>query len=228
MSKQARKAAAPFMVLLALFATFGFGIDEARAEVAMLHYAGYGLEEGGFQQSEPGQELNIMARITNINAINPSIPYDPEGNEYTVVLSGLVSGGEDVQAGITTIHYGGGRLEIYEDSAFNSGWEEIPIIGSPPAAFLDGELWLSGNFQGFTLEVVRETGQGYYQGNFQVDGGLAMPYVQGDAYTFAGILAEPTQPYLPDGYEFAVDGEIWVHETTATRDSSWSAVKSLF
>lgn len=228
MSKKAMSATLPVFALVAMMASLGLGVQDARAEVAVMHYAGYGFEEGGFQHSTPGQELNVMTRITNVHAQNPFFPYSPDANEYTVVLTGLVSQGEQTEEGVTTIFYGDGRLEIYEDSSFDSTWDEVPSIGNPPTTFTNGELWLSGNFMSFMLVIVRESGQGYFEGSFQLEGGTARPYVEGDAYTFAGILADPSQPYLPTGYDFAADGEIWIHETTATESSSWSAVKALF
>lgn len=199
-----------------------------------IDYEGFGVEHDyeneGFDFSHPGDEINLIARVTNVDSDIPGAPWYYEDNEYTLVVTGLISNGEMVEGDMSTIIYNWGNLQIYEDSSFNSDWDEIPVIGSPPPTFADGNLWLTGDFIDFTLLVWRDMGMGMFEGHIDITGGSAYDFFQSeqDAYTFAGLLVPPHNPGIPDHYHLSFDGELWVRASTAVGNQSWSALKALF
>jgi hypothetical protein len=197
-------------------------------EDIVIHFSGYGYEVGGFDWSYPGDELHLIAHITSVDSPNP-LPYSPADYEYTLAVTGMISNGEvDEGAGFTSITYNLGFFEIFEDASFNSDWNEYPSIPDPPSTFMDGSVWLSGPFNDFTINLVRDFGQGAFEGHISLTGGTAIAYFTEDAYTFGGTLIPPHNPGIPDGYELSVDGEVWVEAPVAAESSTMSQIKALY
>ena len=191
-----------------------------------IHFSGYGYEVGGFDFSDPGDEIHLISHVTSIDAPG-ALPYDPVLNEYTLVVTGLISNGEVVDAGVSTIVYNLGLFQIFEDASMNSDWNELPSIPDPPSSFFDGTLWLSGPFTDFTMTLWRDLGMGVFEGHISLDGGSAISYFTEEAYAFGGTLVPPHNPGIPPGYELSLDGEVWV-ESVATESSSLSQIKGLY
>ena len=198
----------------------------AQTEDIFIHFAGNGLEEGGFDWSDPGDELNIIAIVTNIEfPPELSIPYNPD-YEYTLVVTGLISNGEIVESGASTIVYNMGAFALYEDTSPDASWDEAPAVGTPPASFTDGTLWLSGPFTDFIMWIVRDWAIGNFEGHIDLNGGSAFPsFPSTEAYTFGGALWPPHSPTIPPGYDVSIDGEAWVIPTAET---TWTKVKGLY
>jgi hypothetical protein len=191
-----------------------------------IHFSGYGYEMGGFDFSDPGDEIHLISHVTSIDAPG-ALPYDPVNYEYTLVVTGLISNGEVVDAGVSTIVYNLGLFEIYEDASMNSSWDELPSIAVPPSTFFDGDLWLSGPFTDFTMTLWRDLGMGVFEGHISLTGGSAIAFFTEEAYAFGGTLVPPHNPGIPEGYELSLDGEVWV-ESVATANSSMSQIKGLY
>jgi hypothetical protein len=214
-------------LLLGAFLLLG-GVGMALDEDIVVDFEGFGYEAGGFDFSDPGDELHLITRITNIVAPQPDFPYDPITYEYTLVVTGLISNGEMVDGSMSTIVYNLGTLAIYEDSSFNSSWDEYPEIGNPPSSFFDGTLYLYGDFTDFTMVLFRDLGIGSFEGHVSLTGGSAMDWFSAEGYTFGGTLIPPHNPGIPDGYHLSLDGELWVEEPVATHESTWSSFKALY
>lgn len=181
---------------------------------------------GGIEYSAPGDVAHYIARVTSVGNIGPGFPYFPDDNEYTLVVTGLVSNGEMVDGQMTTIIYNLGTLAIYEDPSFNSDWDEMPGFPDPPSTFTDGSLWLTGDFIDFTMVIYWSVGIGSFEGHVNLTGGSAIDWFTEEGYTFGGNLFPPhIDP--PEGYDFSLDGKLLV-ESVATLDSSWSSVKAMF
>lgn len=208
------------MILLLAFASGSPG------ETIITHFEGFGYEEGGIEYSAPGDNMHYVALITGIEGIAPEFPYDPVENEYTLVVTGLVSNGEMVEGEVTTIIYNLGALAIYEDPSFNADWDELPGFPDPPSTFTDGTLWLAGDFLDFTMVIYWSVGIGSFEGHVNLTGGSAIDWFTEEGYTFGGNLFPPhIDP--PEGYDFSLDGKMLV-EAVGAQSTSWSSVKAIY
>ncbi len=213
-------------LLLSMILLLGLAFGSI-GETIITHFEGFGYEEGGIEYSAPGDMASYVARITSIEFTQPGFPYFPDDNEYTLVVSGLVSNGEMVDGGVTTIIYNLGTLAIYEDPSFNSDWDEFPGFPDPPSTFTDGTLWLTGDFVDFTMVIYWGVGIGSFEGHVLLNDGSAMPWFTEEGYTFGGNLFPPhSDP--PEGYDFSLDGKLLVEEPVATLNSSWSSLKAIY
>ncbi len=196
----------------------------------VIHFSGYGYEAGGFDWSYPSDELHLISHVTSVTSPDP-IPFDTGVNEYTLVVTGLISNGEITDPNLpvrTTITYNLGFFEIFEDPAQNSDWNEYPSIATPPSTFMDGSVWLSGPFTDFTMELFRDYGTASFEGHITLTGGSAISYFTENAYTFGGTMIPPHNPGFPPGYDLSVDGEVWVEAPIATETSTISGIKALY
>jgi hypothetical protein len=185
----------------------------------IIHFAGFGLETGGFDYSAPGDELRLITHVTSI-AGPPALPYFPDDYEYTLVVTGLLSNGEVDQGGYSTIVYNLGHIDIYEDASFNSDW-------SNSSTFMDGSLWLAGPFYQFSMVLFRDLGMGAFDGQLTLDAVSAIDAFEEEAYFFGGNLIPPHNPGIPQGYDMSIDGEVWA-QATAVKESSLSKIKALY
>jgi hypothetical protein len=198
----------------------------AQTEI-ITHFAGFGWEEGGFEESAMGDTLILVSHVTSIQG-PPGLPYFPDQYEYTLVVTGLSSSGEIDQGAFSTITYNGGTIGIYEDASFNSNWDEIPSEGNPPPSFVDGTLWLSGPFYQFSMVLFRDMGIGSFDGELTLSGGSVIDWFEEDAYIFGGNLIPPHgDPGVPPHYHMSIDGELWAN-STATEDLTFSKIKALY
>lgn len=196
-------------------------------ETIRIHFSGYGYEAGGFDMSDPGDELHLMSNITSITGPD-GLPYFPGTYQYTLVVTGLISNGEiDLGGGLSQVTFNLGDFAIYEDDLTPSDWNEYPSIPDPPDSFMDGSVWLSGPFIDFTMDLFRDFGQGAFEGHIELTGGSAIAWFTEDAYTFGGTLIPPHNPGIPDGYDLSVDGEVNV-SSVATENSTMSQIKALY
>jgi hypothetical protein len=217
-----------YLAALLAAAILAFGVAPLLAQDnIVIHLAGFGYEEGTFDFSNPGDEIHLLTRVTNITGPE-GLPFDFDLYEYTLVVTGLISNGEVVENGISTIEYNLGLLQVFEDDAFNSDYGINPDVASPPGSFFDGTEWVSGYFNSFVMQVDRSAGLGSFYGTIQnLTGGSAGAWFQGDAYTFGGTLDPPHNPDIPEGYDIAIDGEVWAG-AIATQNSSMSHIKALY
>ena len=197
----------------------------AAAEPPSVHFSGYARETGNFEVSAPGDTLWLAAHVTSIDA-DGDLPYDPAVNEYTLVLVGLISEGESINSGVSTIHYREGRLAIFADPSFNSDWGDLPLGSEPPASFLDGELWLTGSIPDLHFTLWRDLGMGVFECAVVFDGGSALPWLPA-SLTCGGTNAPSWGFFVEVGYDFAVAGALW-QEYVPTERSSMSKIKSLY
>ena len=216
------------MTMLGIFLLLGWA-GMSLGETIVIDFEGFGLESDGFDFSNPGDTLVLVTRVTNMVAPQPDFPYFPDApNEYTLVVTGLISNGEMVDGIMSTIIYNLGTLALYEDASMNSTWDEYPYVETPPSTFVDGSLWLFGDFTDFTMVLFRDLGMGSFEGHVTLTGGSAFDFFSEEGYTFGGTLIPPHNPDIPDGYHLSLDGELWVEEPVNADESSWSSLKALY
>lgn len=197
----------------------------ASAQVAKIDYLGFGYETGGILPSYPGDELVIEAVGTSADAV---FGVDLGVTELTFHVSGLISTGEILSGGVTTVNYTGGMLEIYQDAAMNADWGTNPPNPTAPATFTDGDLFFQGAFTSFTLYFA-SGGYGSFEGDLD---GLAGSAIDGSCngcvYTWAGAFTTDAGAQIPAGYDLQIDGVFQIDSAVATETASWGSVKALF
>jgi hypothetical protein len=201
------------------FVLMTWGSAPILADAIVIHFSGFGLEEGGFDWSEPGDELQLITHVTSISG-PVGLPYFPNDFEYTLVVTGLMSNGEVDEGSYSTVVYNLGLLEIFEDGTFNSDWTD----GS---TFMDGTLWLSGPFYQFGMVLFRDLGMGSFEGSVTLTAGAAIDAFEEEAYFFGGNLIPPHNPGIPAGYDMSIDGEVHAMATPVA-ESSLSKIKALY
>jgi hypothetical protein len=160
--------------------------------------------------------------------------------EYTVVFSGLVSGGTTTNhvgsTFIYTTHYSGGQFGFYQDHPKNAPTSAAAMPANPPNAvvpanYQDGTLILSGTFSGFTVQVT-QTGtnpaNGSWLTNFQFTGGSLFSRVStlGTALAQGNFCVTGCLPPA-GGYSAQLDGK-FDSPTTPAHSSTWGAIKQLY
>ena len=103
---------------------------------------GCALGWGAGGRSSPGERLDLVGTV---HLFESRYPADLAHNEYTIVLSGLISTGSvDVGNGLYATAFYWGQFVMYEDPSGNSTYDGNPPNGTVPSSFADGALLLSG------------------------------------------------------------------------------------
>ncbi|MCB1163581.1 MAG: hypothetical protein H6693_08610 [Candidatus Latescibacteria bacterium] len=191
-----------------------------------IHFSTYGYESGGFEFSAQGDTLVLVGFVVDAEGVIPGLPYSPSVNEYTIVFTDLVSGGEGVEGGVSTFTYTGGVMSIYQDPSFDGDWEQPHEANQPPASFVNGELWLRGEMGPFDWTLWRDMSMGVCGAIVQVTGGLAAPWVP-QSLACGGTMVPAGGFYQAIGYDLQLNAEMW-RESVAIRASSLGAIKALY
>ncbi len=197
----------------------------AFAQVHTIDYIGFGWEDGGFPNSEVGDELHFVGLV---DYLDPEFGVDL-GTEYlTFYVYGLLSQGEVDLGYWTMANFTGGYLEIYKDTVHNADWGINPPNATVPSAFLDGELFFAGSFTDFVLFITPDGG-GSFEGNLNgISGSMIDSSCTGCVYLWGGAFTWASGAQLIEGYDLQIDGALDVDAAVATEPMSWDSVKSLF
>ena len=209
-----------------VLASFG----AAEADILLCDYFGYDYTFPLPRDfTGPGQQYVALGDVDNINP--EAVITDPLNNEYTCVLySGTLTSADTIAGTYAQYEYmmGDGTYYIYEDPIAGGTHRDYginPPNGSAPATFEDGTLILGAQFTSLTIVVNLATSTASLNGTLTFycgDDWGDLPCYEG--WTFAG---ETTETGIPEGYRWAVDGLVYVHET-ATEGTRWSNIKNLF
>jgi hypothetical protein len=190
--------------------------------------------------SAPASVLKVIGKIV---CLGLPLAYTT-GNEYTVVMTGLVSAG--------TVHttpfgsdqyntdYSGGSFTIYEDTT-----PDVPTAatlgtyGLPPGAdalYTDGTAILSGTIDYFHTLISRASTTGKWSGSFNAlytsTGGSLFGLIGGAQSNLNGLWcslgAGSGQCSLPAGYSAHPSGKFDVPASTAASSSTWGKLKLLY
>jgi hypothetical protein len=219
-----KKSGNPFALRLAIalfvLATFaGF-----TAQAGVVDYVGFGWETGTIVPSDPGDELFMAFKVTEICH---NFGVNLLTREGTVYVHGLISEGGVDNMGNTMISYTGGEMLLYADPLFDSDWGINPPNATVPSTFINGELIFSGAFTSFQLMLGPFGGafEGYLNGTggSALDGGCVAC-----AYTFAGTFSTEQGANIPEGYEIQIDGMLEVDDAVSVENMSFDSVKLLY
>jgi hypothetical protein len=191
------KAAATVSCLL------GCVVTAAPGYPLMLDYTGFTWTSslGGHQRLES---------VGVLDGFTPEV--QAPGETYTYYLSDLILGGdEDLGGGYHLRSYASGRFRIYQSTSAGNrpySYGVNPVGGTAPAGFVDGLLWLGGNFSDFSLLLDTVHGISSFSGTGTYAEGSFLSMLDGvDLYTFAGLTRNATAA-VPTGYSYRVDGQL--------------------
>lgn len=227
------------LLMLAFCAGLGLVAATASAQgLTILDYDGFLYESDntpgvdGFPPSDPG---DVLAGVGLINSIDPPLSWSTADYQYSWVLGGLVSTGAfDLGGGQYIITYTGGTLDIYAQ-AYSGGGYSSPEYGvdppnaTAPSTFLDGNLYLHGEFTSFTMLFDTTLHTGSYEGTLNFVLGSNLGELENpEGYTFAGVVDRTGAITIPTGYDLESVGHVNFDPTVPTEDSSWGGVKNLY
>jgi hypothetical protein len=199
-------------------ATFGFEAPSA-VTAPYVSPAGNTLTVLGLVQS-------FCAPFADLNAQDPN-------TEYTLVITGLTSGGTTHPiSSLWVTSYTGGTFAIYQDSPRNAPTSAagMPAASDPsiPGLYTGGTIILSGTLSGYNLQAF-SSGAGSYSANATFTGGTLYSRVAGTGpVIMQGALCANSGCLPPaGGYSAQFDGKFDT-PVTPTQKSTWGSLKILY
>ncbi|MBU0741914.1 hypothetical protein KKA85_07825 [bacterium] len=226
------------LVLLAVFC--GAGVAHAQSDV--MDIIGYLYESDntpGVQGFPPSNAGDVLAGVGYADNISAPLTWSLVDYEYTFVLSGLTSlGQQDLGGGVYRMFYAGGTIDIVAQAYADAGYT-MPFYGVDPpdpmviATFSDGEVYLHGSFSNFAVTYNTTNSSGNFQGMLVFELGthfseLGQELQDPNAVTIAGLIGQDVDPTVPDGYDLEADGHIYYDGTIPNEDMTWSSLKNLY
>jgi hypothetical protein len=206
-------------------------------------------DANGFSFEGPGAYTDYMSPagnvLTNVLAVSlfcsPFAALDPNDptKEYTMVWSGLVSGGTTTSpfgssgTRYTTV-YTGGTFALYEGAVNARPYTNatVPLPGVALPQYAEGTVLLSGPLDTLTTVVTRSSlgsVSGSFRGRYAVTGGTYAAAFCG-GHSIAALMDGlwfPVSP--PAGYTGHNNGKFDAPDcTTPTGTSSWGRIKILY
>ena len=154
------------------------------------------------------------------------------GHEYTIVFSGLTSGGTSATCGgplcLYHTNYTGGSFAIYDDAGPATAANCCNL-----ATFTDGTVLLSGSFNSFFENGQNLSTVGNFEGDFTFTGGTLLALV---ANPGTGIFTGGTDrralllPTCVGGPQYVLlnDGKGDLNPPVPVQSTTWGAIKSLY
>lgn len=189
----------------------------------ILHVSGNSWETGTFPPSDPGDVLNIVGIL---NDIEQPLVWDTANYSYTMYVRQLVALGETDVNGTRLASYSGGLFTIYVDwLPSNVDYGVNPPNATVPSTFNDGiSTYLDGYFTGFSLTFNDATQNGSFSGTLNFTGGDVYNLLNATTgWTFGANLAGVS----PTGYDLQVNGDVYL-TVVGVQDESWGGIKSLY
>jgi hypothetical protein len=189
-------------------------------------------ETGGYPPSEVG---DVMMLVGYIEQIGMELDWDMSEVQLTLVISDLVSTGEvDIGGGMWYVIYSGGTLAVIADPYDDPGHTDPsyginPPNATSPSTFMDGEVYLVGQFTSFYMTYMPTLHVGNFEGYLNWTGGTQLDalYTDPTGYTVAGTV-DPLGAPVPEGYDLEADGHITFDAAIPREDSTWGRVKNLY
>ena len=202
----------------------------ADADLLLLDFFGYDYTAPLPRDFEDlGQQYIALSDADNINP--GSVPTDPLNFQYTCALwSGTLTYADTVAGTYARYYYndGDGTFYVYEDPIIGGTDRDYgidPPNATAPSTFEDGTLILGAQFTALTIIVNLSNNSASLNGSLVFycgEGWGDLPCYEG--WTFAG---QTNEIGIPEGYIWAIDGLVYVEETS-TEETSWGKVKNLF
>jgi len=194
------------------------------AEQNVIHLDGKAWETGGFPVSSPGDELQAVGIVNQIQA---PLFWSPDIYSYTWYLRGLVSLGEVVYGTTHVATYTGGLFTVHVDwKPSNHAYGIHPPNATSPSTFVDGHgVYLHGELSEFILTYNHATSSGGLVGEVYFTDGNAYPQIQSPDGWAVGANVSGLSPA---GYDLEINGRVYVDGPLAVEAETWGALKSLY
>jgi hypothetical protein len=189
----------------------------------ILHVSGQTWETGGFPPSNPGDGMNMVGVL---NDIDYPLVWDTANYSYTMHVRQLTAIGEVNVGGSRLASYTGGLFSIYVDwLPSNHNYGVNPPNATSPGTFSDGiSTYLDGYFTGFSLSFNDVTQSGSFSGTLNFTGGDVFPLLNATTgWTFGANLAGVS----PTGYDLQVNGDVYL-TVVGVEQETWGGIKALY
>jgi hypothetical protein len=223
-----KKTAIAFLV--GMFALGAAYAPPAGAASVLLDYVGFDYESPNPDPTQFGELASGYTALGEVPVLFAPLVYDQANNEYTFVMTGLVSISRQVVGPFIIVDYSPGVFNAYEDSkTLGTGFDYgvNPPNATAPSSFNDGTLYLSGPVTNFRLVFNTVDNSGSYEGVFNATGGSQLaniPPGNRAGWTFAGITSNALN--IPAGYAHQVDGQIILEQVVPAEPKSWGRLKA--
>lgn len=189
----------------------------------ILQFTGNAYDSGNFPVTQVGDQLNAVGLLTGIGG---NLVWNLAQYSYTYVIGDLMALSTVTNGTMMYTTYAGGTLKIYVDlKPSNHDYGINPPNLTCPSTFEDGlSTYFEGQFIDFALTYNHATSQGGFTGQLIVTGGDMYPLVNPAAYTFGANISG----FSPEGYDFEMNGTVFLKTTVSVEDASWGAIKSLY
>jgi hypothetical protein len=202
---------------------------------------GFSYETGAPYTNYVSPAGNVLTNVLGVSLFCAPLsgldPNDP-AKEYTMVWTGLVSGGTvttpfGASGSKYSTVYTGGAFALYEGPVNARAWTAgtVPAPGAALGAYTDGTIVLSGSIDSLTTTITKSslgTVNGSFRGKYRVTGGtLANLFCPGGAAGLMDGLWFPVAP--PAGYTGHNNGKFDAPDcTTPAKTTSWGRIKTMY
>jgi hypothetical protein len=168
--------------------------------------------------SSNGQTLRLFSVVNNNSVVPTPIPLDFTSQEHTLVIEATLNG----RSGFSQF-YGPATVRIYSDAGPATAHDFAKT-----STFTDGQLILSGAFDGTLTRDQYTTSLGSFVGHVRWTGGSRLGELGGNTsgWTFGGGISR-TIAGIPSGFVESWDGKI-DQRIVAVESSTWTHVKGLY
>jgi len=202
----------------------------ARAQSLLFDYVGFDYEDPKALGSQFGDAGNGYVGLGTVPFLFAPIVSNTTLNEYTYVMSGLLSTGFTPVGPFRVVDYSPGIITIYEDAKAGGTAADFgvsPPNGTAPSTFTDGTPILVGQLTSFRFVVDNSNGTGSLEAVFTVIGGSQLanfPLNQRAGWTFSGSTGNALN--IPAGYAHQIDGQTFLNAPVNVRRTSWGRLKA--
>jgi hypothetical protein len=208
----------------------GLAGPSAATPLLLVDYVGFDYESPNPDPSQFGELGSGYVSVGECPVLYAPLTFNYAANQYTYVISGLVSINRQNVGPFIIVDYSPGNLSVYEDdktlgTAFDYGVN--PPNATAPSTFNDGTLILSGPITNFRFVFNTSDNSGSFEGEFTANGGSQLANIPpGDrsGWTFAGATSNALN--IPAGYQHQIDGQVILEQAVPTRDASWGRLKA--
>jgi hypothetical protein len=207
------------------------------AQNTILDFTGFMYEEDntpgaiGFPPSDAG---DVLTAVGHIESISQPLMWSPDSYEYTIYISDLVSDGwYDIGGGCYYITYSGGACDIIAQEYAGAGYTAPdygiePPNATVPSTFIDGEVYLHGEFYSFYMVYYPTLHVGNFEGliNWTLHPDLGELF-DPEGNIFAGTV-DPLAAPVPDGFDMEMDGHVDFNPTIPVERDTWGDLKLLY
>ena len=216
--------------LVGVFALGGLAAPSDGASSLLLDYVGFDYESPNPDPSQFGELASGYVSVGEVPVLYAPLVFNHAANQYTYVISGLISINRQLVGPYVIVDYSPGNLSVYEDdrgtgTAFDYGVN--PPNPTAPSTFNDGTLYLSGPITNFRFIFNTDNNSGSFEGAFEATGGSQLANIPpGDrkGWTFAGATSNALN--IPEGYAHQIDGQVILEQAVPARDASWGRLKA--